>query len=788
MSVSEPGKIITPWAESGLKNPIPPAANPATGRAGFDQGFSAINMTAKEAGGIPPFGQDFNGIFYEVTNILRYMQAGGQPTFDAALATAIGGYPKGAMVLGDDGVSAYTNKVDSNSSNPNSGGSGWAREDLMLREALRRSYAEAGYNVVGTFQSGFTIVNANDVGIDLATGKGYTGSAGFVSPGTDPTSGGFVDRSGVLLRTEVYRSRGDIRGWGATAGASADPAQNRAKIQQAVDESLMVYIPDSDGQPFLIDRPIRPNNFQTIFGPGEIKNITVYGTDTQDFIDTLVLRNKEIPGKVMSTIDNINTYGTRYTFIDYKAGDFYRLPLNNANTLFSVGEFVIIESTTFSGPNSLPEKSFVTKVSEVGAGYISLDLPHRLDIGTSTIRSMSGYILHEGITIKDVTLTASYYLVLGQFGGVGGIEGYNIRMDNVKMRGGIGYSINNMHRYVIENCEISTEFNAIEEALVSSNNTFRNNKISQRAGFVSDDFGVNGNQSSAAIMSAEGAGGGIYEGNEISGNWYIPIWCKSITTPHTVSGNTVIGKYYCAAYFFGAKTDVDFKNNTIKNAATGGFGVMAEPGVKMRSHFNNVATLGIGYIFNRAELNSIGDNITAPVKRRLTLASNASDTPSSFVTGDDSSELIQPVFYSSGSTVNISSLTNGELFTQGVNGNQVCQKGAAYELEAHFNFTSASSRTVTVNIGSTTHSFTVAGINVQIEAAIINSADGGSLGYGLGSVTLTCDGVAQQALITAYPTAVWNGSGVSVVVAGLGQVSGRFFKSTFRNNRCILLV
>ena len=118
MSVSEPGKIITPWAESGLKNPIPPAANPATGRAGFDQGFSAINMTAKEAGGIPPFGQDFNGIFYEVTNILRYMQAGGQPTFDAALATAIGGYPKGAMVLGSDGVAIYTNRVDGNGSNP----------------------------------------------------------------------------------------------------------------------------------------------------------------------------------------------------------------------------------------------------------------------------------------------------------------------------------------------------------------------------------------------------------------------------------------------------------------------------------------------------------------------------------------------------------------------------------------------------------------------------------------------------------------------------------------------
>lgn len=62
-------------------------------------------------------------------------------------------------------------------------------------EALRRSYSDAGYDVIGTFQAGFTYVNANDVGIDLATGKGYTGPAGVVAPGTNPASGGFVDRS-----------------------------------------------------------------------------------------------------------------------------------------------------------------------------------------------------------------------------------------------------------------------------------------------------------------------------------------------------------------------------------------------------------------------------------------------------------------------------------------------------------------------------------------------------------------------------------------------------------------
>lgn len=164
MSVSEPGKIITPWAESGLKNTIPPAANPATGRAGFDQGFSAINMTAKEAGGIPPFGQDFNGIFYEVTNILRYMQAGGQPTFDAALATAIGGYPKGAMVLGSDGVTLWQSRVDSNSDDPNSGSNKWILavvQDVSTISDLRLTEPSRAGQLIGvtSYYGGWAAIN-----------------------------------------------------------------------------------------------------------------------------------------------------------------------------------------------------------------------------------------------------------------------------------------------------------------------------------------------------------------------------------------------------------------------------------------------------------------------------------------------------------------------------------------------------------------------------------------------------------------------------------------------------
>lgn len=72
------------------------------------------------------------------------------------------------------------------------------------REALRRSYAEAGYNmVVGSFEAGGTLVNANDVLLYEVSGKAYSGPAGVVAPGSNPTVGGFVDRSGELLRDQL---------------------------------------------------------------------------------------------------------------------------------------------------------------------------------------------------------------------------------------------------------------------------------------------------------------------------------------------------------------------------------------------------------------------------------------------------------------------------------------------------------------------------------------------------------------------------------------------------------
>jgi len=147
MSISEPSKIVTPWASTGSKNPIPQTANNTTGAAGFDKGFPDITMTPEEAGGLPPAGQDFNGIFYQITDIIRYMQAGGQPTFNSDMAAAIGGYPKGAVIIGNDKATLWRSDVDSNSSNPNLSAGSWSQIDVGLRGDL---HSISGASLVGS--------------------------------------------------------------------------------------------------------------------------------------------------------------------------------------------------------------------------------------------------------------------------------------------------------------------------------------------------------------------------------------------------------------------------------------------------------------------------------------------------------------------------------------------------------------------------------------------------------------------------------------------------------------
>lgn len=71
-----------------------------------------------------------------------------------------------------------------------------AMQDSTTRSLWERSAAESGYNlVVGSFEDGGTLVNANDVLWSKKLNKIFSGPAGTVAAGTNPTTGGFVDAS-----------------------------------------------------------------------------------------------------------------------------------------------------------------------------------------------------------------------------------------------------------------------------------------------------------------------------------------------------------------------------------------------------------------------------------------------------------------------------------------------------------------------------------------------------------------------------------------------------------------
>lgn len=115
------------FAESGLKTDIPLNANLVDGRAGYVEGFPPINMTAVAAGGIPPFGQDMNGVLYDLSAAIQYQQSGVLPPFNSAFATAIGGYEVGAVVSDTTDKSIlWINGTANNLAHP----TGWAKTSL----------------------------------------------------------------------------------------------------------------------------------------------------------------------------------------------------------------------------------------------------------------------------------------------------------------------------------------------------------------------------------------------------------------------------------------------------------------------------------------------------------------------------------------------------------------------------------------------------------------------------------------------------------------------------------
>ncbi len=103
--IIQPTPISAPIAHEGLKFNIP--ENPTGSElASIAEGFPEITMKALADGGLPPRGQDCNGMFYLSTDQKAYLQNGGIITFTQSVSDLIGGYPSGAYLdyINSDGI------------------------------------------------------------------------------------------------------------------------------------------------------------------------------------------------------------------------------------------------------------------------------------------------------------------------------------------------------------------------------------------------------------------------------------------------------------------------------------------------------------------------------------------------------------------------------------------------------------------------------------------------------------------------------------------------------------
>lgn len=117
---SQPKLIPTPFADNGARQNIPNDSQIGitAGRASYADGFPPLTRTPLAAGGVPPFGTDFNGVLNDITAALRWSQSGAGYPFNAAFNTAISGYPKGARIPNSTLDGYWLNTTDGNTANP----------------------------------------------------------------------------------------------------------------------------------------------------------------------------------------------------------------------------------------------------------------------------------------------------------------------------------------------------------------------------------------------------------------------------------------------------------------------------------------------------------------------------------------------------------------------------------------------------------------------------------------------------------------------------------------------
>lgn len=131
-----PQKFPTPFGKNCASADIRPIPKTTLdpNAASLDAGFPPPTLTPVGAGGVPPDGRDFNGLFFQDTAWARWVAAGAPIKYDAAFQAdvLVGGYPQGAIVQSAVTLGLFFfSTADDNLTNPDTGGAGWTAFNLV---------------------------------------------------------------------------------------------------------------------------------------------------------------------------------------------------------------------------------------------------------------------------------------------------------------------------------------------------------------------------------------------------------------------------------------------------------------------------------------------------------------------------------------------------------------------------------------------------------------------------------------------------------------------------------
>lgn len=212
------------------------------GYASLTDGFPPLNFLPIGAGGVPPFGQDMNGILLQATAWNQWQGAGGPVKYDATFAADIGGYPAGAIVSAVVAQNFWYCLVDDNTSNPDTGGAGW----LAFKLPSQAAYSNAAFPAKQRFETAGSYSFTVPAGVFVIDAEVYGGGGGG-GTGQVAVAGGAGGGGGGYARKKIAVTPGQIIAVTVGIGGAGGPTGTQTAGSNGGTTSFAAYCSATGG-------------------------------------------------------------------------------------------------------------------------------------------------------------------------------------------------------------------------------------------------------------------------------------------------------------------------------------------------------------------------------------------------------------------------------------------------------------------------------------------------------------------------------------------------------------